>query len=159
MTNNSTNENVEKEYLGLSIEQIRIIKKIEEESVNSGGFIRIFPSEDSYEFFSNLFQERKICLNKMVHQYLYSSRWKKFNLNNQENVKEIRRNNIPRFKHLSSSFHLFNKNNLNQSNLSNLQQAIQRYQIYQQRITNSIYPNQINIIHPHKVRNQKYFVN
>jgi len=135
------NENIE---IGLSFEQSRIIKKIEEENAQCGGFIRIFPREDTYEFFSIFFQERKTCLNKIVHQHLYPSRWTKYSFNCQENNKQHRRYNISRSKHLSSAFHLFNKNNLSEINGSDLYHAIQRYQLYQKRLYT-------NIIDPHKV--------
>ena len=49
------NDNIEKEYHGLSIEQIRILKKIKQEYRQRGGFVRIFPTGDTFEFFSNFF--------------------------------------------------------------------------------------------------------
>jgi hypothetical protein len=145
------NGNIDKEYNGLSFEQIRILKKIEEENARCGGFVRIFPREDTFEFFSYFFQERKTSLNKIIHQHLYPSRWKINSLNSQENLKQIRRSNIPRSKYLSSAYHLFNKNNFNQINGLDLHHAIQRYDYYQKRLIHNIYSIKSNIIHPHKV--------
>jgi len=141
---------------GLSFEQTRILKKLAEEHVECGGFIRIFPTEDTFEFFSNLFQEQKISLNKIFHQYLYPSRWTNYSFNSQETVKQIRRNNILRSKHLSSTYHLFNKNNSNQINGSDLYHAIRRHQIYQKRLHRNFYSTKTNIIYPTKV-NLFYF--
>jgi hypothetical protein len=145
-----TNENIEKEYNGLSFEQIRLLKRIKQENRQRGGFVRIFPTGDTFEFFSNFFQQRKSSFNKFVHQHLYPSRWTMNSFNSHENLKQIRRNNIPRSKHLSTAFHLSNKNIQNQINGSDLHHAIQRYQLYEKRLIHNIYSS-TNIIHPHKV--------
>jgi hypothetical protein len=133
---------------GLTIEQIRIIRKIEEEKSRSGGFIRIFPSEDTFEYFSNYFHQRKLNLNQIIHQYFYPNRWKKSLPNSPENIKHIRRNYLPRAKSLSSSYHLYEKNQSNQKISSDLQHAIERYQLYHNTFLHHIHSN---VIQPHKV--------
>ena len=120
---------------------------MKQEHRQRGGFIRIFPTEDTFEFFSNFFQQRKTSFNKIVHQHFYPSRWTTHSLRYQENSKQIRRQNIPRAKYLSSTFQLFNKDIQNKTNASDLHHAIQRYQLYEKRL----YSTTTNIIYPHKV--------
>jgi hypothetical protein len=132
----------------MTFEEMGIIKKLEEENVASGGFIRIFPREETLRFFSNYFSEDKISLNKVVHQHLYPSQWQTSSFNCQENVKSIRSIPISCSKFLSSAFHLFNKTQINSSYLIH---AIQRYQSYHQSFIHNFSSTKTNLNHSHKV--------
>ncbi|CAF4605133.1 unnamed protein product, partial [Rotaria sp. Silwood2] len=143
--NNQTNEIARGEYFGLSSEEIRILRTIKEENRQRGGFVRIFPTGDTYEFFSSFFEQRTTSFNQMIHQRLYSSRWTPNALNYQQNGGQIRRTTVPRSKHLSSAFnygHPSDKDLTPKINGCDLDEALERYRIYERRLIDIIPPPQ-----------------
>ncbi|KAI3381236.1 hypothetical protein SNEBB_010448 [Seison nebaliae] len=58
----------------LSNEELRTIKYIEEEYCRKGGWIRIFPTSDTWEFYSTYFEANK-QINAALHRQLYPDRW------------------------------------------------------------------------------------
>ncbi|CAF1668421.1 unnamed protein product [Adineta ricciae] len=130
-------ENVRNEYFGLSQEEIRILRTVKEESRQRGGFVRIFPTSDTYEFFSSFFEQRTTSFNQMIHQRLYPSRWSSIALNSQSNNGSIRRTTAPRCKLLSSAFnygHSSEKDLTPKTSGCDLDEALERYRIYERRL-------------------------
>jgi len=131
------------EYFGLSSEEIRILRTIKEENRQRGGFVRIFPTGDTYEFFSSFFEQRTTSFNQMIHQRLYPSRWTSNSLNCQQNGGQIRRTTVPRSKHLSSAFnsgHPSDKDLTPKINGCDLDDACERYRIYERRLIDIVPP-------------------
>ena len=52
----------------------RLVRQTKEEFVRKGAFSRIFPSEDSWDLYSQ-FLENKTHYNFMLHSQLYPNRW------------------------------------------------------------------------------------
>lgn len=132
------------EYFGLSSEEIRILRTMKEESRQRGGFVRIFPTSDTYEFFSTFFEQRTTSFNQMIHQRIYPSRWTPNSLNCQQNGGQIRRTTVPRAKHLSSAFnygHSSDKDLTPKTNGCDIDEALERYRIYERRLIDIIPPN------------------
>lgn len=132
------------EYFGLSSEEIRILRTIKEENRQRGGFVRIFPTGDTFEFFSSFFEQRTTSFNQMIHQRLYPSRWTSNTLNCQQNGGQIRRTTVPRSKHLSSAFnygHPSEKDLTPKINGCDLDEALERYRIYERRLIDIVPPN------------------
>jgi len=138
-TNDKANAN---EYVGLSNEEIRILRTIKEESRQRGGFVRIFPTSDTFEFFSSFFEQRTTSFNQMIHQRLYPSRWTNQSFQLQNNS-QIRRTTVPRSKHLSVAFHS-NEFNANKGTGCDLDEALQRYEIYERRLIDIIPLNDVH---------------
>ncbi|CAF1277351.1 unnamed protein product [Rotaria sp. Silwood1] len=140
---NQSNEIVRGEYFGLSSEEIRILRTIKEENHQRGGFVRIFPTSDTYEFFSSFFEQRTTTFNQMIHQRIYPSRWTPNALNSQLNSSQIRRTTVPRSKHLSSAFnygHSSDKDLTAKINGCDLDEALERYRIYERRLIDIVPP-------------------
>ena len=129
---------------------MRILKKIKEESRQRGGFVRIFPTGDTFEYFSCFFEQRTTCFNQMVHQRLYPSRWTNTSPNAQPTTHQhIRRTTVPRSKHLSAAFHQGtttspDKESTGKTNGSDLAHALARYRIYQRRLIDIVSANGVN---------------
>jgi len=131
------------EYFGLSSEEIRILRTIKEENRQRGGFVRIFPTGDTFEFFSSFFEQRTTSFNQMIHQRLYPSRWTPNALNSQQNGGQIRRTTVPRSKHLSSAFnygHSSEKDLTPKISGCDLDEALERYRIYERRLIDIVPP-------------------
>ena len=127
-------------------EEMLIIKRLEEEKTRCGCFIRIYPCEEMFDYFSNYFSDEKLHLNEIIHQYFYPNRWKKSSSNNFiHQRKSIHRNHLQRCKYLSTIFHLFEKNSSIAKNSPELTSAIERYHSYHKTSFQS------NVIHPNKV--------
>ena len=135
------------DYFGLSSEEIRILRTIREENRQRGGFVRIFPTSDTYEYFSMFFEQRTTTFNQMIHQRLYPARWASNSLLN-NNPTAVRRTTIPRSKHLSVSFQSSEQQSTTmekeKSNGSDLHEALQRYQIYQRRLLDLVSPASVD---------------
>ncbi|CAF1166830.1 unnamed protein product [Rotaria sordida] len=141
--NNQTNDIGRGEYFGLSSEEIRILRTLKEESRQRGGFVRVFPTGDTYEFFSSFFEQRTTSFNQMIHQRLYPTRWTPNAFNYQQNGSQIRRTTVPRSKHLSSAFnygHSSDKDLTPKTNGCDLDEALERYRIYERRLIDIIPP-------------------
>ncbi|CAF1012040.1 unnamed protein product [Rotaria sordida] len=124
-TNNQTNENVRGGYFGLSSEEIRILRTIKEVNRQHDGFVRIFPTYDTYEFFSSFFEQRTATFNS------------------QQNSSKIRRTTVPRSKHPSSAFnygHQSGQNLTAKTNGCNLDEALERYRTYERRLIDIVPP-------------------
>jgi hypothetical protein len=105
--------------------------------------VRIFPTSDTYEFFSSFFEQRTTSFNQMIHQRLYPSRWSSAALNCQQNGGQIRRTTAPRSKHLSSAFnygHSPDKDLTPKINGCDLDEALERYRIYERRLIDIVPP-------------------
>ncbi|CAF1032517.1 unnamed protein product [Rotaria sordida] len=101
-TNNQTNENNNKRSKS-----------------SHDGFVRIFPTYDTYEFFSSFFEQRTATFNS------------------QQNSSKIRRTTVPRSKHPSSAFnygHQTGQNLTAKTNGCNLDEALERYRTYERRL-------------------------
>ena len=123
---------------------IDIFRTIKEENRQRGGFVRIFPTSDTYEFFSSFFEQRTTTYNQMIHQRLYPSRWTINAFNNQQNNSQIRRTTVPRSKHLSSAFNYgqaHEKDLTPKVNGCDLDEALERYRIYERRLIDIVAPN------------------
>lgn len=105
------------------MEELMLMKRIEEENNHCGCFIRIFPCEEMFEYFQNYFSEDKIHFHQILHQYFYPNRSKKSSLIHQ-------RNHLQRYKYLSTIYHLSLKNSSIVRNSSQLSNAIQRFHCY-----------------------------
>ncbi|CAF1013286.1 unnamed protein product [Adineta steineri] len=142
--NNQGNEISRGEYFGLSPEEIRILRTVKEENRQRGGFVRIFPVSDTFEYFSSFFEQRTTSYNQMIHQRLYPSRWSTSALNSQQNpTGQIRRTTIPRSKHLSSAFnygHSSEKDLTPKTSGCDLDEALERYRIYERRLIDIVPP-------------------
>ncbi|CAF0886363.1 unnamed protein product [Didymodactylos carnosus] len=138
-SNNTQNPSRSNEYFGLSSEESRILRTVKEEQKHRGGFVRIFPTSDTYEFFSTFFEQRTTSYNLMLHQRLYPERWMTSTANsNQTNsiqtsvsVGGIRRTTVPRAKHLSTAYNYSG---------CDLDEAIDRYKYYERRLADIIIP-------------------
>lgn len=138
------------EYFGLTSEEIRILRTIKEETRQRGGFVRIFPVGDTFEFFSSFFEQRTTTFNQMIHQRLYPSRWTQNLLNCQQNSSQIRRTTVPRCKHLSSAFnygHPSDKDLTPKTSGCDLDEALERFRIYERRLIDIVPPNSNVIQH------------
>jgi tubulin polyglutamylase TTLL5 len=62
-------------FEGLSQNEASIFKSIQEEQNRHGGFIRLFPTSDTWEFFSQFLEVRTTSYNLMLHQKLFPKRW------------------------------------------------------------------------------------
>ncbi|XP_059157230.1 tubulin polyglutamylase TTLL5-like isoform X3 [Physella acuta] len=60
---------------GLSSDEIKIVRRVKEEEVRKGGWIRIFPTTDSWETYGS-FLQFPTSHNLMLHQRLYGERHK-----------------------------------------------------------------------------------
>jgi len=119
----------------------RWLKRFHDENRSSGGFVRIFPNEETFEYFSNYFHEKKVHSNEKLHQFLFSNSSKSTN----STKPTLKRTFLSRSKYLSNSFHSSNRNQLPPE----LSTALQRFELYQKRLNHQIYSN---IIYPHQVR-------
>ncbi|XP_061699472.1 tubulin polyglutamylase TTLL5 isoform X2 [Syngnathoides biaculeatus] len=59
--------------LGLTVEQIKVLRRTREEYERRGGFIRIFPTEDTWELYGG-YLESKTSLNSMLANRLFHGR-------------------------------------------------------------------------------------
>ena len=151
MKNDGNETNNRGEYFGLTSEEIRILRTIKEENRQRGGFVRIFPTGDTFEFFSSFFEQRTTTFNQMIHQRLYPSRWSQNILNSQQNSSQIRRTTVPRCKHLSSAFnygHPSEKDLTPKTSGCDLDEALERFRIYERRLIDIVPPNSTINDHP-----------
>lgn len=142
----TNDKSIRNEYFGLSTEEIRILRTIKEENRQRGGFVRIFPTSDTFEFFSNFFEQRTTSFNQMIHQRLYPHRWTQNSLIQSQqpstSTSTIRKTTLPRSKHLSNAFQSSNHQEyFHKSNGSDLQSALQRFEIYQRRLFDVVQPS------------------
>nr|XP_033807183.1 tubulin polyglutamylase TTLL5 isoform X2 [Geotrypetes seraphini] len=59
--------------MGLSVEEIKILRRVREESERTGGFIRIFPREDTWDLYGP-FLEHRTTMNYMLATRLFTDR-------------------------------------------------------------------------------------
>lgn len=107
------------------MDELMLIKRIEEENHRCGCFIRIFPCEEMFEYFQNYISEDKLHFHSLIHQYLYPNRWRK-----SHHRKQVHRNHLQRCKYLSTIYHLSRKNSSIGRNWSQLSNAMQRFHSY-----------------------------
>ncbi|XP_071164164.1 tubulin polyglutamylase TTLL5-like isoform X48 [Mytilus edulis] len=69
------NSNANKGMAGLNSDEIKILRRIKEEDQRKGGYVRIFPTADSWDIYTN-FLQFNTTNNLMVHQRLYPERHK-----------------------------------------------------------------------------------
>lgn len=62
-------------FEGLSQNEVSIFKGISEEHNRRGGWVRLFPTSDTWEFFSQYLEVRTTSYNLMLHQKLFPKRW------------------------------------------------------------------------------------
>ncbi|XP_069592238.1 tubulin polyglutamylase TTLL5 isoform X4 [Ranitomeya imitator] len=59
--------------LGLSTEEVKILRRLQDEEARRGGFVRIFPRSDTWALYSS-FLEHKTSMNYMLSTHLFSSK-------------------------------------------------------------------------------------
>ncbi|XP_073443697.1 tubulin polyglutamylase TTLL5 isoform X2 [Dendrobates tinctorius] len=59
--------------LGLSTEEVKILRRLQDEEVRRGGFVRIFPRYDTWALYGS-FLEHKTSMNYMLSTHLFSSK-------------------------------------------------------------------------------------
>ena len=57
-----------------SIEAL-IFKSIQDENNRRGGWVRLFPTSDTWEFYSQYLEVRTTSYNSLLHQKLFPKRW------------------------------------------------------------------------------------
>ena len=62
-------------FEGLSQNEASIFKSIQDENNRRGGWVRLFPTSDTWEFFSQYLETRTTSYNLMLHQKLFPKRW------------------------------------------------------------------------------------
>ena len=62
-------------FEGLSQNEASIFKTINDENGRRGGWIRLFPTSDTWEFYSQYLEVRTTSYNLMLHQKLFPKRW------------------------------------------------------------------------------------
>ncbi|KAK3093578.1 hypothetical protein FSP39_017678 [Pinctada imbricata] len=72
---NSNNNNKQGGMAGLNSEEIKIFRRLKEEDARKRGWVRIFPSPDSWDLYST-FMQFQTSHNLMVHNRLYPERHK-----------------------------------------------------------------------------------
>uniref|UniRef100_A0A2K6GA22 Tubulin--tyrosine ligase-like protein 5 n=1 Tax=Propithecus coquereli TaxID=379532 RepID=A0A2K6GA22_PROCO len=77
--------------LGLSMEEIKVLRRVKEENDRRGGFIRIFPTSETWEIYGS-FLEHKTSMNYMLATRLFQDRWGFAKLRNLGLDHKIRRN-------------------------------------------------------------------
>ncbi|KAM6170890.1 tubulin polyglutamylase TTLL5 isoform 2-T2 [Erethizon dorsatum] len=60
--------------LGLSMEEIKVLRRVKEENDRRGGFIRIFPTSETWEIYGS-YLEHKTSMNYMLATRLFQDRW------------------------------------------------------------------------------------
>ncbi|KAL5009107.1 hypothetical protein ScPMuIL_014688 [Solemya velum] len=68
-----SNNNSNKAMTGLNSEEIKILRRVKEEDQRKGGFVRIFPTADSWDLYTGYLQFNTTH-NLMVHQRIYPHR-------------------------------------------------------------------------------------
>lgn len=68
-------QNTSKAMSGLNSEEIRVVRRVKEEDSRKGGWVRIFPTADSWDLYST-FLQFTTTHNLMLHQKLYPERHK-----------------------------------------------------------------------------------
>ncbi|XP_015978041.2 tubulin polyglutamylase TTLL5 isoform X14 [Rousettus aegyptiacus] len=61
--------------LGLSMEEIKVLRRVKEENDRRGGFIRIFPTSETWEIYGS-YLEHKTSMNYMLATRLFQDRWR-----------------------------------------------------------------------------------
>ncbi|XP_066463751.1 tubulin polyglutamylase TTLL5 isoform X1 [Eleutherodactylus coqui] len=69
----SREKNGRTSVLGLSTEEVKILRRLQDEEVRRGGFVRIFPRQDTWMLYSS-FLEHKTSLNYMLATHLFTNR-------------------------------------------------------------------------------------
>ncbi|XP_064600356.1 tubulin polyglutamylase TTLL5-like isoform X2 [Liolophura sinensis] len=89
---------------GLTGEEIKIVRRVKEEEERKGGWVRIFPSPDSWDLYGPLLQF-STTHNAMLHQRLYPERHKGFvsPLNHKSSATSIGHRNKLLYSQLSTS--------------------------------------------------------
>ncbi|KAM4662158.1 tubulin polyglutamylase TTLL5 isoform 2-T2 [Discoglossus pictus] len=59
--------------LGLSVEEIKVLRRVQDETERRGGFVRIFPRKDTWQLYGS-FLEYKTSLNYMLAAHLFPDR-------------------------------------------------------------------------------------
>ena len=59
----------------LSQTEQQILKQCQDEAIRANGWIRLFPSADSWEFYSQYLETRSTGYNMMLHKKLHPRRW------------------------------------------------------------------------------------
>jgi tubulin polyglutamylase TTLL5 len=62
-------------YDGMNQIEQTILKTSMDENERSGGWIRLFPTADSWEFYSQYLETRSTGYNMMLHKKLFPKRW------------------------------------------------------------------------------------
>jgi len=62
-------------FEGLSQNEATMYKAIQEEHNRRAGWVRIFPTADTWEFFSAFLETRSTSYNLVLHQKLFPKRW------------------------------------------------------------------------------------
>ena len=52
-----------------------MLKSIQEENKRCGGWVRLFPTSDTWEFYSEYLEVRTTFFNLLLHQKLFPKRW------------------------------------------------------------------------------------
>ena len=76
VTNKITNDPL---YEGLSPNEQLILKTVIDENHRSGGWVRLYPTSDSMEFYSQYLETRSTSFNTMLHKKLFPRRWQSGN--------------------------------------------------------------------------------
>ena len=66
-------------YNGLSSNEQLILKTVIDENQRANGWVRLFPTSDSMEFYSQYLETRSTSFNTMLHKKLFPRRWQSGN--------------------------------------------------------------------------------
>lgn len=73
------NQTIDKPYEGLSLSEQQILKICVDEGQRANGWVRLFPSADTWEFCSQYLETRSTGYNMMLHKKMYPRRYFNFN--------------------------------------------------------------------------------
>jgi hypothetical protein len=66
-------------YDGLSPNEVTVLKTVIDENQRANGWVRLFPTSDTMEFYSQYLETRSTSFNSMLHKKLFPRRWQSGN--------------------------------------------------------------------------------
>ncbi|CAF0757749.1 unnamed protein product [Brachionus calyciflorus] len=123
-------------YDGLSQTEQIILKTSVEENQRANGWLRIFPTSDTWEFYSQYLETRSTSYNMMLHKKLFPRRW--------QNGSAPKKAAQTRVKALEGSYEMYRINNYSSQETSgaSLYEALDRYNRYERKLNDQVKPNE-----------------
>jgi hypothetical protein len=112
-----------------------IVKSVLEEMDRSTNWIRLFPSTDTWEFYSQFLETRSTSYNQTLHKALYPRRWQ--NGPPRKNTTQLRPKILENFYFQYTSNACLPDENVGAS----MRDALERYNKYESKLNDSVKPN------------------